>query len=217
MYQQKKPSKPEGGIASIHDDKVSMAKEVEGGMSTHEDESIGNRQILSEEDKVKIISDTKGNTVQRKSLAEIISETNLLSDAQCGNGLLSSSKELDGDCGITIPSDLDSISPILFNLDQTIPNIYLNSDSTTCSESHNVLSEAEQHKWNMSKENEQSTDVIINVDSASDQGTSKKICSQSTQENSVILIESSQEEIADMPNQTEDSNSQSAPFENISR
>ena len=131
-----------------------MAKEEEGDMSTHEDESIGNRQILSEEDKVKLIPDTKGNTVQRKSLAEVISETNLLSDAKCGNGLLSLSKKLDGDCGITIPSDLDSKSPIPFNLDQTIPDIYLNSDSTTGSESHNVLSEAEQHKWNMSKENE---------------------------------------------------------------
>ena len=142
-YQEKKPSQPEGGIASIVDDEVSMEKEEKGDMNRHEDETIGNHNILSQQDKVQIIPDTTQNTVQRKSLSEVISESNLFSNTECGNGVLSSSKELNGDSGFTIPSDLDSISPIPFNLDQTIPESYLNSDGTTHSECDNVLIEAQ--------------------------------------------------------------------------
>ena len=130
-----------------------MEKEEEGGMTGYEDETIRNPNISSQQAKPQIISDTTRDKVQRKSLSEVISETNLFSDTECGNGVLSSSKELNGDCGITIPSDLDSVSPIPFNLDQTLPDSYLNSDGNTRSECDNVLTDAQQQKCNMSKDN----------------------------------------------------------------
>ena len=99
--------------------------------------------ISSQQAKPQIISDTTWDKVQRKSLSEIISETNLFSDTECGNGVLSLSKELNGDYGITIPSDLDSVSPIPFNLDHTLPDSYLNSDGNTRSECDNILTDAQ--------------------------------------------------------------------------
>ena len=152
-YQDKKASEPEVGIESVVHSKVSMEKEEEGGMTGYEDETIRNPNISSQQAKPQIISDTTRDKVQRKSLSEVISETNLFSDTECGNGVLSSSKELNGDCGITIPSDLDSVSPIPFNLDQTLPDSYLNSDGNTRSECDNVLTDAQQQKCNMSKDN----------------------------------------------------------------
>ena len=101
-YQDKKASEPEVGIESVVHSKVSMEKEEEGGMTGYEDETIRNANISSQQAKPQIISDTTRNMVQRKSLSEVISETNLFSDTECGNGVLSSSKELNGDCGITI-------------------------------------------------------------------------------------------------------------------
>ena len=213
-YQEKKPSQPEGGNACVLDNKVSMEKEQEGGMNKHEDQTSGNGKILSEEHKEEKMCDTTQNMVQRKSVSEVISESNLFSNTECGNGVLSSSKELNGDSGFTIPSDLDSLSPIPFNLDQTLPESYLNSDGTTRSKCDNILLEAQQQKcdMDMSKGDEANRDVIINVDSPSVPCRSKNISSQSAHKQSVILIESSQEDIPDIATDIEATNKQSVPL-----
>ena len=96
-YQEKKPSQTDSSNACVLDDKVSMEKEQDSGMNKHEDESSGNGKILSEEPKEEKMRDTTQNVVQRKSLSEVISESNLFSNTECGNGVLSSSKELNGD------------------------------------------------------------------------------------------------------------------------
>ena len=64
----------------------------------------------------------------------------------------------------------------------------------------------------ISKENEQTTDAIINVDSPSVPCRSKNICSQSAHEQSMILIESSQKDIPDIPTHTKATNNQSVPL-----
>ena len=109
-YQEKQTSEHEGGIASIVHEKVSMEKQEEAAITGYEDDTIHNPNFLSQQAKPQIIPDTTCDNIQRKSLSEVISETNLFSDTECGNSVLSSSKELNGDCRITIRSDLDSIS-----------------------------------------------------------------------------------------------------------
>ena len=64
----------------------------------------------------------------------------------------------------------------------------------------------------MSKDNQQTTEGIINVDLPSVACRTKNIFNQSADEQSAILIESSQEEIPDIPTHTEGTNTQSIPL-----
>ena len=68
----------------------------------------------------------------------------------------------------------------------------------------------------MSKDNEQTTDGIINVDLPSVACRTENILTQIAGDQSAILIKSSQEEIPDIPTHSEHENTQSVPWKTSS-